>query len=252
MINFTHLGILLFSYLIFMMLLIQIKHDTSISNFTWGGGVMIVALYTLFVTNNYLSRPLLITCLIVLWAVRLIFYLYIRYTGKDPRFAQWKQEGIGSVVFNIVWIFLGQLPLLLIMSVPGFIVNSTINQSDLKLLDLLGLIIWVIGFSIESISDYQLFEFLNNPLNKGRIMRYGIWHYSRHPNYFGETLMWWGIFLIAINAPNGFYAIISPLVITILLRFFTGVPLLEKAMENNVEYQEYKKHTNIFVPWFIK
>ena len=251
--NFFIYGIgLIIFYLIFMVILVQLKHDTSIANFTWGGGAMLVALYTLCFTNNYLSRPILITTLIVLWAIRLIIYLYLRYTGKDPRFAKWKMEGVNALLFNLAWIFLGQLTLLIIMSIPGYLVNSAVIQSNLNLLDYFGLAIWVFGFCFESISDYQLFEFLKNPANKGHVMRYGLWQYSRHPNYFGEVLMWWGVFCIAVNAPNGIYAIIAPLTITILLRFFTGVPMLENAMRDNREYQEYKKHTNTFIPWFVK
>lgn len=247
-----NLSILIFVYLIFMVILTQLKHDTSISNFTWGGGVMLVALYTIFILKNFQCRPILITSLLVLWALRLITYLYFRYTGKDPRFENWKLSGLTALLINITWIIFGQLLLLIIMSIPGYLVNTTVRQTQLNIFDIIGLIVWICGFCIESISDYQLFNFLKNSANKGHVMKYGLWKYSRHPNYFGEVIMWWGIFCIAINAPYGLISIIAPISITILLRFITGVPLLENAMKDNPEYQEYKKHTNTFILWFNK
>lgn len=250
MINYLFMGlILIICYLICMFILVQIKHDTSIANFTWGGGVLLISLYTLLIYSDYSHRQILITTLIVLWAVRLIIYLYLRYTGHDPRFEKWKLQGIRALIFNLIWIFLGQLSLLIIMSIPSFLVNTLINK-QLNFFDYLGIIIWIFGYCFESISDYQLYKFLKIPTNKGHVMKYGLWKYSRHPNYFGEILMWWGIFLIACNV--SIFSIIAPITITVLLCFVTGVPLLENSMKNNIEYQEYKKHTNILIPWFQK
>lgn len=251
MINHILLGtVLLACYLLCMFILVQIKHDTSIANFTWGGGVLLVSLYTLMIYANYYPRPILITSLIFLWAIRLISYLYVRYTGHDPRFEQWKLEGTRALFFNVAWIFLGQFSLLIIMSIPAVLVNTALGDQPLHLLDYIGIIIWLFGYCFESISDYQLYKFMKNPQNKGHVMKYGLWKYSRHPNYFGEVLMWWGIFLIALNISA--FAIIAPLTITFLVRFVTGVPWLENSMKNNAEYQEYKKHTNTFIPWFSK
>lgn len=241
---------IIFIYLSIMVAIVQFKGDTSIANFTWGGGVMLVAIYTFVTMSSYSARQILLTIITVLWAIRLIIYLYIRYTGKDPRFKTWKWQGLKALGINIVWVF-GQVILIGIMSLPVNIVNTTFNPA-LTILDFIGLAIWIFGFIFESISDYQLYVFLHNPENKGHVMQYGLWHYSRHPNYFGEVCMWWGVFLIALSVPNGLITIIAPLTITILLRFITGVPMLENAMKDNPEYQEYKKRTNTFVPWFVK
>jgi steroid 5-alpha reductase family enzyme len=108
------------------------------------------------------------------------------------------------------------------------------------------------GYYWEAVSDQQLFNFRRNPLNKGKILKTGLWHYSRHPNYFGESVMWIGIAFLALSISFGWTAFIAPLTITFLLRFVTGVPLLENAMKDNPEYQQYKQKTNTFIPWFAK
>lgn len=194
---------------------------------------------------------MLITSLIVLWALRLISYVYIRYTGKDPRFAAWKWQGLKALFINILWVF-GQTLLIAIMSYPAILVNTYNIQRGLSFFDFFGLALWLFGFCFESISDYQLYKFMHNALNKGRVMRFGLWRYSRHPNYFGESMMWWGIFCIASIVPYGLTAVIAPVTITCLLVFVTGIPWVEKAMENSSEYQEYKRKTSVFIPWFIR
>lgn len=251
--------ILILIYLPIMFLIVQFKGDTSIGNFTWGGGVMLVALYELIL--NFLPgyfngnlRIILVTTLIILWALRLILYLYIRYSGKDPRFKNWKWQGLQAFFINIVWIF-GQFFLIIIMILP--IGSSIYPIEPLTYSNFIGLALWVFGFIFESISDYQLYSFLHNPKNKGHVMQYGLWHYSRHPNYFGEVCMWWGIYLISLPTylyVEGVakYMILAPITITVMLRFITGVPMLENAMKDNPEYQEYKRKTNVFVPWFAK
>jgi steroid 5-alpha reductase family enzyme len=244
---------ILLIYLSCMVAFAQWKGDTSIANFTWGGGVMLVALISFFFMSSFFFRQILATLLIVLWATRLILYIYIRYTGKDPRFVQWKRQGIKALLINTCWIF-GQSIMIIIMSQPILLINTTPIEYQLNFnyLDLIGIIIWAIGFCYESVSDYQLFVFMRNASNKGKIMRSGLWHYSRHPNYFGEILMWWGIFIIALSVEKGFITIITPITITFLLLFVTGIPWIEKAMAQNPEYHAYKRITSAFIPWFVK
>lgn len=91
---------------------------------------------------------------------------------------------------------------------------------------------------------------MRNPVNKGHVMRFGLWRYSRHPNYFGESLMWWGVYCIALSLPYGWTAIITPITITVLLVFVTGIPWIEKTMIGNAEYKEYQRTTSKFIPWF--
>lgn len=249
---------LLFIYLTCMVAVVQFKGDTSIANFTWGGGVMLVALYTFFVFSAFLPQQILMTALMVLWAMRLIMYVYLRYTGKDPRFAAWKWQGFKALCINICWVF-GQLIMIAIMSYPVFAVNGNNIPRGITMLDLFGLAIWLCGYCYEAISDYQLFVFMHNPANRGRVMQSGLWHYSRHPNYFGEILIWWGVFFIAFATPYiprsllfSLSFLITPVTITCLLVFVTGIPWIEKTMINNPEYQQYKRKTSMLIPWFVK
>ena len=136
---------------------------------------------------------------------------------------------------------------MLVISAPLILIR---NQEDpyLRSLFIIGLLIWLIGFFFESVGDKQLKDFLSDSSNKGRIMNQGLWRYTRHPNYFGEATMWWGIFLIALSGNVPVWAIICPVTITVLLLFVSGVPLLEKSMKKVPGYKEYAEITSIFFP----
>lgn len=247
-------GIILFVYLSGMIIAACYKKDTSIANFTWGGGVLIVTLYTFFRISNFLLRQIIVTTMICLWSIRLIAYVYTRYTGKDPRFVSWKWEGFKALIINSFWVF-GQIIMIAIMSNPVITINQYSNMPEalsLSFFDTIGIIIWILGYCYESISDYQLSQFMKNPKNKGHVMQSGLWHYSRHPNYFGESVMWWGIYCMSLSVPYAWMTILAPVTITFLLVYVTGIPLLENSMANNSEYQEYKQHTSKFIPWFVK
>lgn len=250
------LMLLILAYLTVMLIIVHVKKDSSIANFTWGGGCMLIAWYLYFIAYKgysltpFLNRSFIVTVLISLWCLRLVLYVYLRYRGDDPRYQSWKQQGFKALLFNLFWIFGLNTIMMLVMSVPTFVVNAVPPYSALNYLDVLGVLIWIIGYYWESVSDYQMYKFTRNPANKGKIIQRGLWKYSRHPNYFGEVLMWWGLFLIALNV--SVVAIIAPITITFLLLFVTGIPWAEKSMAKNPEYKEYKKHTSIFIPWFPK
>lgn len=281
-------GIVYFSiiapYLLIMLTIVFIKKDMSIGNFTWGGGVMLLTLYIFFTRATFLPRQILITALTLIWGIRLAYYIYRRYPspsklpqasipGADPRFIAWEDSWvqkihqisfIGEFFKNFLgssgtrllicasWIFGAQLALLCLMAMPSVIVNESM-VAGLTKLDFLGAVLWIIGFIVETVSDSQLDAFRKNPANKDTILQTGLWNYSRHPNYFGEITMWWGFFLIASSEKYlGMYAIVSPITITILLRYVTGVPWIEKTFDNNPAYQEYKRRTNAIIPWWPK
>lgn len=248
---FTELSILLGIYLTSMVAVACYKEDTSIANFTWGGGVLLVTLYSFFRMSSFLPQQIIVTGMIVLWAARLIAYVYIRYTGKDPRFKTWKWQGIKALIINIIWVF-GQIIMISIMSYPIILINTYNTAHPLSLFEYMGIAIWFCGYCIEAISDQQLFNFMRNPANKGHVMNSGLWHYSRHPNYFGESVIWLGIYCMALPIPYGWTAIITPATITFLLVYVTGIPLLENAMTDNPEYQVYKRKTSKFFPWFAQ
>ena len=141
--------------------------------------------------------------------------------------------------------------LLLIIAYPVILINHS-KETGIGFLDILGLIIWLKGFFFETVGDYQLSKFKRKTKNKGKITTQGLWKYTRHPNYFGETAMWWGIFLITLSVKNGWTTIVSPLVISFLLLKVSGVSMLEKKYLGNKEFEEYAKRTSAFFPWFSK
>lgn len=254
--NFILLGIgLAVAYLSTMLFIVQTKKDNSIGNFTWGGMVMLLTLYSFFAFSSYLPRQILATVLVMAWGLRLATHTYMRYKpGIDPRFIAWQQQKGGfwsALLFSFGWIFCANGFMGLVMSLPIVLINTS-TAPGIAPLDIFALLCWLVGFYCEAVGDYQLYEFRKNPTNAGKVLSTGLWRYSRHPNYFGDIVMWWATFLIAVSVPYGLFAIISPMAVTITLVFVTGIPWLEKAMVSNQAYQEYKKHTSMLIPWLPK
>jgi len=130
---------------------------------------------------------------------------------------------------------------------------TTPKPDRLVWIDGVGFLLWAVGFFFEAVGDYQLAAFKKNPASRGKAMAQGLWRYTRHPNYFGECLMWWGIFLVTLATPGSLWAIVSPITITFLLLKVSGVTLLERTIvETRPEYREYQERTSAFIPWFPK
>jgi steroid 5-alpha reductase family enzyme len=221
------------------------KKRNDIADIAWGMGFILVAFFNLF--TGYLSfQSLIIVFLTTIWGGRLAFHIYLRNKNKkeDSRYKQFKNSPYLKV-------FMLQGLFMLLISTP-IIFISHIDAYGWTNLNTIGLWIWCIGFYFEAVADSELKEFLINPKNKGKIMDQGLWKYSRHPNYFGEVTMWWGIWLISFYNLNSLFAIIGPLTITTLILFVSGIPLLEKKYQGNKLFENYKKKTNIFIPWFPK
>ena len=181
-------------------------------------------------------------------------HIYFRNRGKkeDFRYLAWRKAW-GKTFFwrSYLQIYLFQGFLLLIVVSPIILVG-TFEQQPLGFLDFAGILIWVFGFIFEAVGDYQLSQFVTNPKNNGKILKSGLWKYTRHPNYFGEVVLWWGVFLIAFSSALGWLALASPILITFLILFVSGVPMLEKKYVGNEAYEEYAKKTNKFFPWIPK
>jgi steroid 5-alpha reductase family enzyme len=224
------------------------KND--VADIAWGGGFIVAAVTAIALQNTITPRALLIFLLVLVWGGRLIVHIGARNLGKpeDPRYRQWRQDwGAHAAVRSFLQIFLFQGLLLVIISIP--VTFSIISESrPLNLLDLAGGAVWLTGFLFETVGDRQLAAFKIDPANKGRIMTSGLWKYTRHPNYFGEVTLWWGIYIIALSVPGGWMTIIGPLTITVLILWVSGIPLLEKKYEGNKEFTAYKHRTSAFFP----
>ncbi len=237
-------------------LLSLIKGDASIVDVFWGLGFVVLAWLTFFRADGHLGRRVLLTSLTTLWGLRLALYILIRNWGhgEDRRYQAWRAQ-YGSrfwwvSLFTVFWL---QAGLLWIISLVVQVGELSPEPAKFIWLDALGTIIWLFGFGFEALADWQLYRFKADPANEGKVMNKGLWAYTRHPNYFGESLVWWGLFIITLATPGSAWVVISPLLITFLLLKVSGVTLLEKTIvDSRPEYEEYIKSTSSFIPWFPK
>jgi steroid 5-alpha reductase family enzyme len=227
------------------------KH--SVIDTTWGLGFALVALVSATVGDGDADRRWLASGLVIVWGVRLGIHIGLRNRGhaEDPRyeamFAKVKAEG-RSVNLHALWRVYGiQAVLLWFISLPVQ-VNATMDEG-LGAFAWVGTAIWVVGFAFEAVGDLQLTRFKADPANQGQVMDSGLWRYTRHPNYFGDATMWWGIFLISAEHTPGCYFFLSPLVMNFFLTNVSGKKLLEKGMATTRPgYAEYIKRTSGFFP----
>lgn len=216
--------------------------------------IVITLSFFLFSPITYYSIIILI--LILFWSLRLGGYLFIRIRKikRDKRFDERRNNFFAFLKF---WLLQGISVWVIMLPIITFFDSE--NASIFFVFSIVGLVVWGIGFIIETIADLQKYKFINDPINKGKWIDKGLWYYSRHPNYFGEIIVWIGLFLFLLPVFSGWQiiiALISPLYIFILLRWVSGVPLLEKSAINlwgdNIEYLKYKKNTNMLIIWFKK
>jgi steroid 5-alpha reductase family enzyme len=246
--------VLVFIYMTIFFIAAQMKKDNSIVDMGWGFGFVVIAVYTLIASSNYSVSSIIVTLLVCIWGIRLTYHIFKRNAGKpeDYRYAKWRKEwGKWLVPRAFLQIFMLQGALMLVIAYP-VIMNNASNKVGFGALETVGLAIWIVGFIFESLGDKQLKDFIAKRKNKALVMKEGLWKYTRHPNYFGEVTMWWGIFLISLSSPSGIYGIISPITITFLILYVSGVPLLEKRYKDNEDFQAYAKITSKFIPWFPK
>ena len=225
------------------------KKRNDVADVAWGLGFVILVWTSILISSLNL-RGLLVGVLVSVWGLRLAWHIYQRHKGKeeDARYAVWRKDwGKWFVLRSYLQVFLLQGLFLFLISLPILIINKN-SITGFGFLDVIGVLVWLIGFMFESIGDSQLSKFIKNPANKGKLMQQGLWKYSRHPNYFGEVTQWWGIWIIALSVAGGAFGIIGPITITILILFVSGVPLLEKKYAGRADFEEYKKRTSVFIP----
>ena len=243
-------------FMIAVWMLSVVIRNADIADTLWGLGFVLVAWITFLGAEGYLGRRLLITLVITIWGLRLALHIGTRSLGKgeDRRYQAWrKQYGEKFWWVSLFTVFLFQGALLWIISLVAQAGQWPSKPDRFIWLDGAGLLLWVVGFFFEAVGDYQLAAFKKNPANRGKAMAQGLWRYTRHPNYFGECLMWWGIFLVTLATPGSLWTIVSPLTITFLLLRVSGVTLLERTIvETRPDYREYQQRTSAFIPWFSK
>ena len=232
-----------------------VKKNNSIVDVGWGMGFVLIVLYTYIIVSDRSDIQTLISALVLVWGLRLSYHIIKRNWGKeeDFRYKQWREEwGKFVHVRAFFQVYMLQGFLMLVIASPIIVVNALSYDDVFGSVVWLGFIVWILGFLFESIGDAQLRAFIVQSKNRGKLLTHGLWRYTRHPNYFGEAMMWWGIWMISLSTSSGWYGIASPVVITLLLRFVSGVPMLEKKYEGRTDWESYKLMTNAFFPWFPK
>lgn len=242
------LAIILFLYMCTWFRISIVKQRNDVADIAWGLGFPMLCLIA-FLFGEHSIRAIIVNIAISLWGIRLARHIYLRNKDKpeDARYAAWRKEWKYVELRSFFQVFMLQGIFLYLIALPAIYINLTLAY-PLQAQDFLGLIVWIIGFYFEVVGDAQLARFIQNPANRGKIMQTGLWKYTRHPNYFGEVTMWWGIYIVALGLPDGVLTIIGPLTITWLILFVSGVPLLEKRYTGRSEFDAYKKRTSVFFP----
>ncbi|MEO1411306.1 MAG: DUF1295 domain-containing protein [Bacteroidota bacterium] len=242
-------AVIVLCYVIFWFIVAQVIKDNGIMDVAWGLGFVLIS-WAVYFNFGYPSG-LLIPIIVTIYGLRLSVHIFVRNLGKgeDWRYANWRREWGKTVVIRAFFqVFLLQGCCMWIIALPLLPVENNASNTYLFFLPYVGLVLWLIGFLWESIADWQLLSFKQRPNNREKILTSGLWAYSRHPNYFGEVTLWWGIFLLSLPHSTWWIAILGPLLITFLISRVSGVPMLEAKYRDNPRYQEYVANTNALIP----
>ncbi len=227
------------------------RRDASIVNIVWGLGFVVVAWAVLATTNGNQTRRMLLVAMTMIWGLRLATHLFLRNRGKgeDHRYqAMRRRYGEQFAVVSLYLVFGLQGVLMWIVSLP-LQLGQTRQAPDVGFIGGIGIAVWAFGMYFEAVGDWQLARFKRDPANAGKVMDRGLWRYTRHPNYFGDACVWWGIALIAAETGIGAIGLVGALVMTILLRRVSGVTLLERSLvKRRPGYEDYVERTSPFLP----
>ena len=244
------------SFLTVLWLISLIVKDASIIDIFWGPSFIVLgSSLIIFMDKLYSERALMILFLVILWGMRLAIHLGIRNIGhgEDFRYVEWRKEGGSNYwwfSFFRVFTLQGALATLVGVSIYfGYLNNNPLSYIEV----FFGSTLFFIGIAWESISDIQLKKFRKNPKNKGKICKVGLWKYSRHPNYFGDLVVWFSIFTFSLSSNNILIilgSLLSPLIMGMIFYYITG-PILDQAMiKSRPKYKEYMKQSNSLFPKF--
>ena len=225
--------------------------NASIVDIVWGLGFVATSWSLALTVDTYSTRQILLAVLVSIWGVRLATYLAKRNIGhgEDWRYkAMRKKYGASFPFISLFTVFLFQGVMMWIVSLPVQF-GSAQNDTPLGPIAVMGILVWLVGFLFESVGDAQLAAFKKDPANAGKVMNKGLWSLTRHPNYFGDSMVWWGIGIVGAEAGKGFIGLIGPAVMTYLLMKVSGVPMLERSLTKRREgYDEYVARTSAFFP----
>jgi len=243
-----------------MMILVWIasvlRRDASIVDSFWGLGFALLGWVYFLTIDAHTLRGVVVVFLVTVWGLRLTAHITWRNwgEGEDYRYRAMRARWGGRFPWvSLFTVFLLQALILWAISTPLFQAQQASLPRGLAVLDWLGLGCFAVGLFFEAVGDWQLARFRAEPTNKGEVLDRGLWRYTRHPNYFGDAMVWWGFFCFALATPGSLWTLYSPLAMTLLLLKVSGVSLLEqKLRDSRPGYRDYVRRTSAFVPWFPK
>ena len=285
LVNFTHAAVVVFGLLTLLWAISVAVKDASLIDIFWGFGFLTVAAVCLYLTNVKTPYLTLLAALPIIWGIRLSLYLAKRNLGhgEDVRYVAMQKraakKGMGEMAWrlrSLFTIYFGQGLLIMIVSAPIWVAMATglgeeveitkvLNREidtpirgygvkPIAIISIMGALLWLIGFLFEAIGDAQLSKFMNSmkdydgAYEDKPVLDTGLWKYTRHPNYFGNACMWWGIWLIACQAPWGWASVFAPIIMTVLLVKVSGKDLLEWSLKKRPAYVDYISRTSGFIP----
>jgi steroid 5-alpha reductase family enzyme len=240
----------IFAYITFWFIMSLMLRRNDVADLAWGLGIALVAMTMLVVVTVPSLRMEMLSAMVFVWGVRLSTHIFLRFSSKteDSRYAAWREAwGQWFVPRSYAQVFLLQGALMVVVGYP-FIHAGLYPEAAFTLFDVAGVVLWTIGILIETWSDRDLRRFTTDPANAGKVLERGLWRYSRHPNYFGEVVQWWGVGIVLLAVPYGYLALISPIVLTILILYVSGIPMLESHLMKNPGYRDYARRTSKFFP----
>lgn len=246
------LALLLWGYMSLWFVISLIKKRNDVADIAWGLGFVLLAWTSFFLSGRLGTRRLPVNILVSVWGLRLAWHIHARNRGKaeDYRYMAWRREwGKWFYARSYLQVYLLQGVFLFVIALPVLMINRSAGGT-FGFLGGAGVCVWLCGFVFEAVGDAELARFVKAPLNRGKIIQTGLWRYTRHPNYFGEVLQWWGIWLVALGVRGGWLGLIGPLTITFLILKVSGIPMLEKKLSENPAFADYKRRTNALLPWF--
>jgi steroid 5-alpha reductase family enzyme len=228
------------------------RRDNGLADVAYGLGFIVAATAAFLRSGLAHPRQVLLLAMVAVWGLRLAIHILVRNWGReeDFRYRAWREAwGKTFVVRSFLQIYLLQGAVILVVLTPVLIVMAD-PGGPLGALDAAGVLVWGIGLLFEAVGDVQLLRFLRDTAQRGRVLQTGPWRYTRHPNYFGEATLWWGVLLVALGAPHGWAGVVGPLTIAFLLLNVSGIPMLEAKFRGNPEFEDYRARTSAFLPWF--
>lgn len=229
-----------------------LRRDASIIDIFWGPGFVLMAGVYSVLGDGWPPRKLLVVSLVSLWGMRLGAHLFWRNRGKpeDYRYRRMRdRHGKGFAWVSLTHVFLLQGVLMWLISAPLLQAIHVSRPAGFTGFDLAAAALFAVGLTFESVGDWQLARFRADPANRGKVMRRGLWRYTRHPNYFGDAVVWWSFFVLALATPGASWTVFGPLLMTFLLLKVSGVALLEKDLARKPGYADYAASTSLFLPW---